>query len=58
MEILANPGTWRESNGRWVGNKEQQFPSLLALPYPHKIWNKEELRQNLQEGAITNSGSQ
>ena len=20
-EILANPGIWRENNGRWVGNK-------------------------------------
>ena len=58
MEKHANPRILRENHGGWVGNKRQQFPSLLALPYPHKSWNKEEYRQNLQEVAITIFGSQ
>ena len=35
MEKHANPRKWRESHDGWVGNKGTQFPSQLALPYPH-----------------------
>ena len=41
MEKHANPGTWRENHGGWVGNKRQKFPSRLALAYRLKMWNKE-----------------
>ena len=42
MGILDNLGIWTENDGVWFGNKRYQFPSSLALTYPHKIWNKKE----------------
>ena len=48
MEKYANPRKWREIHEGWVGNKETQFPSQLALPYPHN----NDINQNKIEFAI------
>ena len=48
IEKHANPIKWREIHDGWVGNKGTQFPSQLALPYPHK----RRIKHNKEEYAI------
>ena len=58
MDKHDNPRKWRENHGGWVGNKRQQFSQLTSFTLSTEKLEKNRIRQNLQENAVTNSGSQ